>query len=354
MTVPAKASATAPAGPDRPILEVRDLRVTFAIRPRGAWPWTPWRSLRAVGGVSFDLHAGEALGIVGESGSGKSTLARAIIGTVPSEGRILFEGEDLSRLPPEARRMRRRDIQMIFQDPLAALNPRMTVGDIVAEPLTTHFPKTPRAEVRRRVAEALERVGLLPTMINRYPHEFSGGQCQRIGIARALILRPKLLLCDEPVSALDVSVQAQVVNLLRELRRDLGIAMLFIAHDLSVVRHVSDRILVMYLGRLMEIAPSREMVAHPRHPYTQALIASVPIPDPRREKARPRPVLEGELPSPLAPPSGCVFRTRCPKARPDCAAEVPPAFPVGPDHRAACLYWDEPTPLFAETPAGAA
>ncbi|NAZ37348.1 ABC transporter ATP-binding protein [Rubellimicrobium sp. CFH 75288] len=339
-------------GGETPLLSVRDLRVTFEIRPRNAWPWTPSRRLRAVGGVSFDLAPGEVLGVVGESGSGKSTLARAIVGTVPAEGLIRFDGEDIARLSPEGRRARRRDIQMVFQDPLAALNPRMTVGEIVAEPLLTHFPRTPRAEVRRRVGEILERVGLLPSMINRYPHEFSGGQCQRIGIARALILRPRLLICDEPVSALDVSVQAQVVNLLRELRRDMGLAMIFIAHDLSVVRHVSDRILVMYLGRLMEIAPARALVAEPRHPYTQALIASVPIPDPVLERARTHPVLEGDLPSPLAPPSGCVFRTRCPKAREACAAEVPPAFEVGPAHRAACLFWDEPTPAFGRA-AGA-
>jgi oligopeptide transport system ATP-binding protein len=328
-----------------PILSVHDLRVFFDIRPRSAWPWTPSRQLHAVGGVSFDLAPGEALGVVGESGSGKSTLARALIGTVPATGRILFEGQNLAAMSPEERRTHRRDIQMIFQDPLAALNPRMTVGDIIAEPLLTHFPRTPRAEARKRVQELMERVGLLPNLVNRYPHEFSGGQCQRIGIARALILRPKLLICDEPVSALDVSVQAQVVNLLRELRRELGIAMIFIAHDLSVVRHISDRIMVMYLGRLMETAPARLLVERPRHPYTQFLISSVPIPDPALEKARPRPVLEGDLPSPLAPPSGCVFRTRCPKARPNCATQVPPPYDVGQGQRAACHYWDEPTPM---------
>ena len=331
-----------------PILRVEDLRVTFDVRAQGAWPWTPPRRLHAVNGVSFELAAGEALGIVGESGSGKSTLARAVIGTVPSTGRILFEGEDLGALGTQARRARRRDVQMIFQDPLAALNPRMTVGDIIAEPLVTHHPGTTRREVRARVGELMERVGLLPSLMTRYPHEFSGGQCQRIGIARALILRPKLLICDEPVSALDVSVQAQVVNLLGELRRETGVAMIFIAHDLSVVRHVSDRIQVMYLGRTMETAPAARLVEHPRHPYTEALIASVPIPDPVLERARPRPVLEGDLPSPLSPPSGCVFRTRCPKAKGPCAEEVPPAYPVEPGHHAACLYWQEPTPMFTE------
>jgi oligopeptide transport system ATP-binding protein len=330
-----------------PILQVEDLRVTFDIRPRGAWPWTPSRALQAVGGVSFDLRAGEALGVVGESGSGKSTLARAIVGTVPSTGRVRFEGRDLVSMTATERRVHRRDIQMIFQDPLAALNPRMTVGDIIAEPLRTHFPETPRAEVRKRVAELMERVGLLPNLMNRYPHEFSGGQCQRIGIARALILRPKLLICDEPVSALDVSVQAQVVNLLRELRREMGIAMIFIAHDLSVVRHISDRVMVMYLGRLMETAPARQLVERPTHPYTQFLISSVPIPDPALERARPRPVLEGDLPSPLSPPSGCVFRTRCPKARTRCAEEPPPPYETGPQQRATCHFWDEPTPGLA-------
>lgn len=333
------------ARPGEPILEVEDLRVTFDIRPRGAWPWTPSRHLQAVGGVSFELFPGEALGIVGESGSGKSTLARAIVGTVPSTGRLRFEGQNLVGMGAEERRAHRRDIQMIFQDPLAALNPRMTVGDIIAEPLITHFPQTPRAEVRKRVGELMERVGLLKNLVNRYPHEFSGGQCQRIGIARALILRPKLLICDEPVSALDVSVQAQVVNLLRELRREMGIAMLFIAHDLSVVRHISDRVMVMYLGRMMELGTAKGVVEGPKHPYTQFLISSVPIPDPALERARPRPVLEGDLPSPLAPPSGCVFRTRCPKAKRRCAEEAPPPYPVGPEQVATCHYWDEPTPM---------
>ncbi|WP_210528855.1 ABC transporter ATP-binding protein [Rubellimicrobium arenae] len=328
-----------------PILQVSDLRVTFDVPVRGGWPWTPPRKLQAVGGISFDLSPGEVLGVVGESGSGKSTLARAIVGTVPSTGRILFDGRDIGALSAEERRAHRRDVQMIFQDPLAALNPRMTVGDIIAEPLTTHFPKTPRAEVRQRVRDLMERVGLLPNLVNRYPHEFSGGQCQRIGIARALILNPKLLICDEPVSALDVSVQAQVVNLLRELRREMGIAMVFIAHDLSVVRHISDRIMVMYLGRLMETAPARQLVERPRHPYTQFLISSVPIPDPALEKARPRPVLEGDLPSPLSPPSGCVFRTRCPKAKPKCAEVPPPPYDVAPGQRATCHYWNEPTPM---------
>ena len=322
-----------------PILSVQDLKVTFDVIPQGAWPWTKAQKLHAVNGISFDLAPGECLGVVGESGSGKSTLARAIVGTVPSShGRIMFEGNDLAAMTPNTRRVHRKDVQMIFQDPLAALNPRMTVGDIIAEPLITHEPKTPRKEVRQRVQALMERVGLLPNLVNRYPHEFSGGQCQRIGIARALILKPKLLICDEPVSALDVSVQAQVVNLLRELQRDMGLSMIFIAHDLSVVRHVSDRVMVMYLGRTMELADSKLLTRAPRHPYSQALIASVPIPDPVRERARRRPVLEGELPSPLRPPSGCVFRTRCPKAQQVCAQECPPMIDAGGGHLVACPF----------------
>ena len=321
------------------ILSVKDLSVTFDIRRPGSWPWTPASKLHAVNEVSFDLNAGECLGVVGESGSGKSTLARAIVGTIPSSGgQIMFEGGDLANMSPAERRVHRRDVQMIFQDPLAALNPRMTVGEIIAEPLITHEPNTPRAEVKKRVAELMERVGLLPNLINRYPHEFSGGQCQRIGIARALILKPKLLICDEPVSALDVSVQAQVVNLLMGLQRDFGLSLIFIAHDLSVVKHISDRIMVLYLGRTMEHADARALTTEPEHPYTQALISSVPIPDPVLEKARSRPILEGELPSPLSPPSGCVFRTRCPKAVTSCAQNRPIMLDIGQTHYVACPY----------------
>ena len=331
-----------------PLLSVKDLSVTFDVRKPGSWPWQAPNKLHAVSEMNFDLMPGECLGVVGESGSGKSTLARAIVGTVPaSGGQINFEGADLAGMDPRQRRVHRRDVQMIFQDPLAALNPRMTVGEIIAEPLVTHEPGTSKSERKRRVRELMERVGLLPNLINRYPHEFSGGQCQRIGIARALILQPKLIICDEPVSALDVSVQAQVVNLLMELQRDLGLSMIFIAHDLSVVKHISDRIIVMYLGRQMETASAETLTTRPEHPYTQALISSVPIPDPVLEKQRQRPILEGELPSPLAPPSGCVFRTRCPKAQPSCAGDRPALQNLGDDHFVACPFHEPQKVLVA-------
>ena len=320
-----------------PLLKVEDLRVTFNIRPRGAWPWTPSNQLHAVGGVSFELEKGETLGIVGESGSGKSTVARAIINTVPaSGGRVLWKGDDLLKMDASTRRKHRQAAQMVFQDPLAALNPRMKVGEIIAEPLVTHAPETSKDEVKRRVGQLMERVGLLPNQINRYPHEFSGGQCQRIGIARALILNPELVICDEPVSALDVSVQAQVINLLSELQRDLGLSLIFIAHDLSVVKHISDRILVMYLGRVMETADADTLIDNPVHPYTRSLVQAVPIPDPVVELAREHPVLEGDLPSPLRPPSGCVFRTRCPLARESCAGERPGPEQIAPGHVSYC------------------
>ncbi|KIT16316.1 ABC transporter ATP-binding protein [Jannaschia aquimarina] len=323
-----------------PLLSVRDLSVTFDVPRKGAMPWTPPQKLRAVQDISFDLKAGETLGVVGESGSGKSTLARAVIGTIPaSSGRVVWQGTELTGLSVAARRKHRAEVQMVFQDPLAALNPRMTVGEIIAEPLRTHRDVT-RDEARRASQEMMERVGLLPNLVNRYPHEFSGGQCQRIGIARALILEPRLLICDEPVSALDASVQAQVVNLLRRLGREMGLAMIFIAHDLSVVRHVSDRIMVMYLGRKMEEGAAREVVGAPLHPYAKALISAIPRPDPTRKRARI--ALEGELPSPLAPPSGCVFHTRCPVARPDCSAGAPALAEPAPGRMVACPYHSEP------------
>ena len=324
-----------------PLLRAEDLHVTFELRRAGDMPWTQPRLLRAVAGVSFELFPGETLGVVGESGCGKSTLARALIQMVPATGKAIWQGKtDLLKLSKREMLKYRADIQMVFQDPLASLNPRMTVGQIIAEPLRTHKPGLSGEEVKTLVKKMMDRVGLLPNQINRYPHEFSGGQCQRIGIARALIVEPKLLICDEPVSALDVSIQAQVINLLSELQRDLGLAMIFIAHDLSVVKHISDRVMVLYLGREMEVATSHDLYADPQHPYTQALLTAVPIPDPAAERGKRVIPLEGDLPSPLNPPSGCVFRTRCPRAEARCAEKVP-ELSRG-DHAVACHF---PGPL---------
>lgn len=328
----------------QPLLDVRDLRVTFHIRRDGDMPWTPPHQLHAVGGVNFTLKPGETLGVVGESGCGKSTLARALIGLAPANGQAEWiDGEDLLNLSPRKMMKYRSDIQMVFQDPLASLNPRMTVGQIIAEPLTTHHPGLKSAEVKDRVKAMMEKVGLLPNQINRYPHEFSGGQCQRIGIARALIVEPKLIICDEPVSALDVSIQAQVINLLIRLQKELGVALIFIAHDLSVVKHISDRVMVLYLGKVMEIASSDELYAAPTHPYTQALLSAVPVPDPEFDIAGAVVPLAGDLPSPLSPPSGCVFRTRCPRAVELCGEDVPNL--QGDSHQTACHF---PGPLTGE------
>ena len=323
------------------ILSVSDLKVQFDIYPRGAMPWTKPRKLKAVDGVSFDLYEGETLGIVGESGCGKSTLARAVIRMLPVEsGEIIWLGNDIAPLRDSQMRSRRKDIQMIFQDPLASLNPRMTIGQIIAEPLKTHYPDTPKEEVKERVKEMMKTVGLLPNQINRYPHEFSGGQCQRIGIARALILKPKLIICDEPVSALDVSIQAQVINLLMDLQKRMGLSLIFIAHDLSVVKHISTRIMVLYLGKVMEVADAADIYDRPRHPYTQALISAVPIPDPKIERNKDIILIEGDLPSPINPPSGCVFRTRCPRAQALCAEQVPELENPSGTHRVACHFHD--------------
>jgi oligopeptide transport system ATP-binding protein len=307
-----------------PLLNVEDLEVSFSLKSEGDMPWTRPRVLRAVSGVSFDLKQGETLGIVGESGCGKSTLARAIIRMVPSSGRAVWMGgQDMLAISKAEMQKYRSEIQMVFQDPLASLNPRMTVGQIIAEPLRTHHPELSKTEVQEQVREMMERVSLLPNQINRYPHEFSGGQCQRIGIARALIVRPKLIICDEPVSALDVSIQAQIINLLMKLQKEMGLSLIFIAHDLSVVKHISNRVMVLYLGKIMELADAADLYANPRHPYTQALISAVPIPDPKLERGKEIVLLEGDLPSPLAPPSGCVFRTRCPLAQDICEMEIP-------------------------------
>jgi oligopeptide transport system ATP-binding protein len=301
-----------------PLLSVRDVAVEFKVAQGG---WRGHRILRAVDGVSFDLAAGETLGVVGESGCGKSTLARGILGMVPlARGEVALDGRVLSAEGDQT--WWRRDVQIIFQDPLASLNPRMTVGQIIAEPLETLMPELSRDTRRERVLGMMERVGLSRGQINRYPHEFSGGQCQRIGIARALVSEPRVILCDEPVSALDVSIQAQIVNLLTDLQQEMGLALLFIAHDLAVVRHISHRVMVMYLGRTAELADRDTLYHEPLHPYTRALMAAVPVPEPGR-KPHDDEYLQGDMPSPLAPPSGCAFRTRCPMAGERCAGERP-------------------------------
>ncbi len=308
----------------KPVLRVQDLAVTFKSFTGGILSRHE-RQLRAVDGISFELHAGETLGIVGESGSGKSTLARAILGLVqPARGRVMWRGEELTGLEEEEMRQKRKDLQIVFQDPVASLNPRMTAGDIIAEPLWTFYPNMERLQVEERTRGMMKVVGLLPNQINRYPHEFSGGQCQRIGIARSLVLNPRLLICDEPVSALDVSIQAQIINLLKDLQKKLGLALIFIAHDLSVVRHISDRVMVMYMGQAMEVSDKAHMYRRPLHPYTNALMKSVPIPDPKLAAAvRQDSWLTGDMPSPYERPKGCIFHNRCPFRVKRCEADVP-------------------------------
>ena len=325
------------------ILSVRDLSVEFALPKRSLLAAA--ETLTAVDRVTFDLAAGETLGIVGESGCGKSTLGRAILRLLPaSGGKVVWLGEDIAGLTKAEMRPKRRDLQIIFQDPLASLDPRMSVGDIIGEPLLVHERGLDRRGRRARVEAIMAEVGLRPEMIHRYPHEFSGGQAQRIGIARAMILNPRLVVCDEPVSALDVSIQSQIVNLLMRLQRERGLSLVFISHDLSVVRHISHRILVLYLGRVVELADRDTIYDAPRHPYTQALISAVPLPDPDAERTRPRIVLQGDLPSPLFPPSGCTFRTRCPKAQALCAEAPPTLDEIAPGHRVRCHFWETPTP----------
>ena len=304
------------------VLTVDELKVNFTVP--SARLFRADQTLHAVDGISLALKAGETLGVVGESGCGKSTLARAVLQLVPvAAGRVCLLGQDLGDLNKRSLKESRRNMQIIFQDPLAALNPRMTVAQILAEPLQTFYPELSKTDVRKKGQAILEQVGLETAHMNRYPHEFSGGQCQRIGIARALILQPRLIVCDEPVSALDVSIQAQIVELLVELQEQLGIALIFIAHDLAVVRQISHRIMVMYLGRVVEVANQHDLFAQPQHPYTRALINAIPVPDPRAERARAATVLEGDVPSPLNPPSGCAFRTRCAHATRRCAETAP-------------------------------
>lgn len=307
------------------LLEATDLKMHFPIKA-GVLQRTVGH-VKAVDGVNLSLRKGETLGLVGESGCGKSTLARLLLRLLePTAGEVLFEGESV--LTRDRKRMvdLRRDLQIVFQDPYASLNPRATVGRIIAEPLKIHGYE---GNIRRRVQELLEVVGLNPEHYHRYPHEFSGGQRQRVGVARAIAMNPKLIVCDEPISALDVSIQAQVINLLQDLQRDFGLTYIFIAHDLSVVRHVADRIAVMYLGRVVEVADSRALYASPKHPYTWSLLSAVPIPDPEKERQRQRIVLSGDVPSAAKPPSGCTFHTRCPRARPYCAENAPQLEPRG-------------------------
>ena len=322
-----------------PIIRVENLVKHFPIT-RGIIFQKQIGEVRAVDGVSFELNKGETLGVVGESGCGKSTLAKLLMKLEkPTAGRAFFEGRDMLAMSGGELRRLRRDIQMVMQDPYTSLNPRMTVGDIIGEPFEIHPDVAPKGSREQRTRELLDYVGLNPEHINRYPHQFSGGQRQRIGIARALALKPKVIVCDEPVSALDVSIQAQVINLLEQLQSEFDLSYIFIAHDLSVVRHISDRVAVMYLGKIIEIGTEDEIYVRPTHPYTQALLSAVPVPDPDARAARDVIRLEGDVPSPADPPSGCRFRTRCWKAQPRCAEEEPLLMDRDADpHLSACHF----------------
>jgi oligopeptide transport system ATP-binding protein len=326
---------------ERTLLKVEHLTTQFELPSKSFFK--PPTYLTAVNDVSFELKEGRTLGIVGESGCGKSTLGRSILRLLRAQkGRIMWQGSDLTKLSDEEMRAARRDMQIIFQDPIASLDPRMTVGDIIAEPLTVFEPKLTRAERQERVRDIMTAVGLVPEMINRYPHEFSGGQAQRIGIARAVVTRPKLIVCDEPVSALDVSIQGQVITLLRKLRKEFGLTLIFISHDLSVVRLISDDVLVLYLGRIVEAGGCATVFQHPAHPYTQALFSAAPVPDPKAARARQRIRLQGDPPSPLNPPPGCVFSPRCWKATDICRTAMPDMEDVRAGQRAACYHMDRP------------
>lgn len=329
----------APVVPEgsRPLLEVRNLQVHFPVT-RGFILQRRIGSIKAVDGVNFSIIPGETLGLVGESGSGKTTTGRAILQlTRPTAGEILFEGHDLVTLNGAELRKMRRSIGMVFQDPYGALNPRATAGQIVGAPLVVHKLYESKAEYRANVETLFETVGLNRAMTRRYPHEFSGGQRQRLGVARALAARPRLVVLDEPVSSLDVSIQAQIINLLQDLQARFELAYLFIAHDLSVVRHISNRVAVMYLGKIVESADRNELYQNPLHPYTKALLSAAPVPDPTVERKSARIVLKGDIPSPLNPPSGCVFHTRCPVALPECSQTVPELKQLGPRHTVACI-----------------
>jgi oligopeptide transport system ATP-binding protein len=344
-------------GHGEPLIAIRDLKVHFDLG--GGAPWdrlvggSPVRQVvKAVDGVTIDVYGGETLGLVGESGCGKSTLGRAILRlTEPTSGNVLYRGKDLAHLSGRALRLQRRHLQIIFQDPYASLNPRMTVGQIVGEPLYT-FGLAQGREAERRVQELLETVGLSKRFIKRYPHEFSGGQRQRIGIARALAVDPVFIVADEPISALDVSIQAQIMNLLERLQREKNLTYLFISHDLRAIRHVSDRVAVMYLGKLVEIADANKIYFEPLMPYTKALISAVPVPDPKVEAARQRIVLTGDVPSPINPPSGCRFHTRCPYAVEACKEVVPPLAEIKPNHFAACIRISPDQPDIDKVAAG--
>jgi oligopeptide transport system ATP-binding protein len=322
------------------ILDVQDLKMHFPIT-RGIIFQRQVGAIKAVDGIDFALYKGETLGLVGESGCGKSTTGRAILQLHrPTNGHVIFEGKDLTQTKGEELRKMRRRMQMIFQDPYASLNPRMTVGSIIGEPLEVHGIGSTKKERQERVQELLKTVGLNPVFVNRYPHEFSGGQRQRIGIARALAVNPAFIVCDEPISALDVSIQAQIINLLEDLQDELDLTYLFIAHDLSVVRHISDRIAVMYLGKIVELADRDALYEKPMHPYTQALLSAVPIPDPAIEGRRQRIILEGDVPSPANPPKGCHFCTRCPKVMEVCRQQEPPFKDYGDGHYVACFLYE--------------
>jgi oligopeptide transport system ATP-binding protein len=324
--------------PQEPILRVENLVKHFPVTTN-SWFGRKTDVVHAVDGVSFDLYRGETLGLVGESGCGKSTTGRTILQLhPPTSGAVYLEGRDLVKMDRHELRMSRRKMQMVFQDPYASLNPRLTVGEIVGDPLMVYDERRSRKEVQEEVRSLLEIVNLDPSYANRYPHEFSGGQRQRIGIARALALRPQIVVCDEPISALDVSIQAQIVNLLVDLQKQLGLTYIFIGHDLSMVRHLCDRVVVMYLGVIVELCPSQELYIAPLHPYSKALLSSVPIPDPDIEEYRKRIVLKGEIPSPVNLPSGCRFRTRCPIAQPLCAEKTPQMREPSAGHFVACHF----------------